>query len=69
MSEKTITSKAARQLAVRYCAYQDAVRAWDPQGTRVWGGLLLEIQDETGVEFYPRSDIERVTEAISREVA
>lgn len=42
--------EAARELAVRYNAFGNACHADDANGIVVWGELLLETQEATGVE-------------------
>lgn len=56
-----ITVEQATSLATRYGAF----RATDMSNYReisLWGGLLLEIQRETGVEMYDNDWLEKVIE-------
>lgn len=46
-----LTKEQAKKLAVRYQAYLEASQSDDHRGIVVWGTLLLEVQDETGVEM------------------
>jgi hypothetical protein len=43
---RTVTVEQAKNLAVRYCGYQEAK---DDSSIVLWAGLLKEIQTETGV--------------------
>ena len=47
-----ITPEDARSLAVAYHAFSRAVDDQDHLGVRVWGRLLLESQQQTGVELH-----------------
>lgn len=54
-----ISKKQAESLATRYGAF----RATDMSNYRdisLWGGMLLEIQRETGVEMYENEWLEKV---------
>ena len=61
--EKTITPAQARALAIAYEAYLDAIRlqAHDEPGAaqslRVWGRLLWQAQQATGVHFFSQSSL------------
>ncbi len=63
--EKTITPAQARSLAIAYEAYLDAIRARtqdEPgaaQSARVWGRMLWQAQQETGVHFFSQSSLIR----------
>ena len=43
---------AARQLAVRYNAFNEAKANGRKDGIRLWGELLIEAQEKVGVELY-----------------
>jgi hypothetical protein len=63
--EKTITPAQARTLVIAYEAYMDAIRrqAHEEPGAaislRVWGRLLWQAQQETGVHFFSQSSLIR----------
>lgn len=46
-----ITQKQATKLAVAYNAYLEAQLNGDDNGQRVWGRILKQVQDQTGVEL------------------
>lgn len=46
-----ITQKQARKLAVAFNAYLEAQINGDENGQRVWGRILKQSQEETGVEL------------------
>lgn len=58
----SITVEQARSLAVRYQAFVDCLQKGDNEGLSFWGGLLLEAQQITGVEFYPERWLIRLIE-------
>lgn len=64
-----ITADKARSLAVRYQAFTDAHQKGDDEGVSFWGGLLLEIQRDTGVEFYPERFLRFAIESADRRAA
>jgi hypothetical protein len=43
---------AARSLAIRYNAFNDASENGDSEMITLWGKLLIESQEEVGVEMY-----------------
>ena len=51
MSEQTVTVKDATALAVRYASFLRASDGLDLTGIIVWGNMLLDSQDITGVEL------------------
>jgi len=44
-----LNKATARSLATRYHAYLEALRDDDDLGVSSWGGMLLDIQERTGV--------------------
>lgn len=46
-----ITPNAAKKLAVAFNAYLEAQLNGDQNGQRVWGRILKQAQDQTGVEL------------------
>ena len=46
-----ITPNAAKKLAVAFNAYLEAQINGDENGQRVWGRILKQAQEETGVEL------------------
>ena len=46
--------KAVSDLAVQYCAYNEAIMNNCERDVKIWGRLLLASQDETGVELITR---------------
>jgi len=46
-----ITKKQATKLAVSFNAYLEAQLNGDENGQRVWGRVLKQAQDQTGVEL------------------
>ena len=59
MEIKTVTQKDARDLAVRYNAYLEAIYNWDRVGIRVWGEALKLSQAATGITLTSSSLIDR----------
>lgn len=51
---------AARKLAVIYDAFNDAGKRRNKQSMRLWGNLLIDAQEEVGVELYTPCHIHRV---------
>ena len=43
---------AARSLAIRYSAFNDALRSGDDENIAFWGEMLIEAQNKAGIEFY-----------------
>jgi len=43
--------QAARDLAVTYSSYNEAISNNSDSSIKIWGGMLLESQDETGIEL------------------
>lgn len=48
----TITCDAARRLAIRYAAFGQACDIGNDIDMIVWGDMLLEVQEETGIELF-----------------
>jgi hypothetical protein len=49
-----ITPEDARSLAIAYHAFSVAVDNQDHLGIQVWGRILLESQQKTGVELHSK---------------
>lgn len=47
----TISKKSARTLAISYQAFCECRNKGDRLGIRCWGRILIEAQDETGIEL------------------
>lgn len=50
---------AIKALAVSYHAYSEATSTNNANGIVVWGEILIEDQEATGVEMHPASAIRR----------
>jgi hypothetical protein len=50
---------AIKALAVSYRAYSEATSTDDSNGIVVWGEILIEDQEATGVELHPATAIRR----------
>lgn len=55
----SISAKDAKRLAVRYEAFAHANRTDEGNGIIVWGQLLLEIMEQTGIELADAEGIRR----------
>jgi hypothetical protein len=51
---------AARQLAVRYNAFNDAIEDGLKDRIRFWGDGLIESQERVGVELYKPDEIRAI---------
>lgn len=65
-----MTKAEGKSLAIRYAAYLEARHTGDDAGVIVWGPMLADIQQRTGVELTPRHLIDAmVSAALEREKA
>lgn len=60
---------AAKQLAIRYDAFQEACRDNRHSGIISWGFMLQRVQLELGVEVMKNDDIERLVDMSIRATA
>lgn len=69
-----ITEQQARNLAVRYQAYMEAVATIgtidaDWAGVRVWGNALRDTENETGVQLTKPENRDGLIESADRNLA
>ncbi len=61
MSTTTISAKNAKDLAVRYSNFTEAFKSKDDEGMWIWGNMLQDSQEATGIFMYDMQILENVT--------
>lgn len=61
MSTTTVSAKNAKDLAIRYSSFTEAVKSKDDGGIWIWGDMLQNSQEATGIFMYDMKILEKVT--------
>jgi len=59
-NDLVVTKAQAKELAVRYSAFIEAMRTADDLGMVIWGDMLNKSQDETGIALMDAENTSRM---------